>query len=71
VRGIVKTFDSDRGIGVIKGKNGGKYPVTLGDVISLQPLKAGQIVHFSFRYVNDHVFATNVGVSVSIKLEEP
>ena len=71
MRGIVKTFDSDRGIGIINGKNGGKYPVTLGDVISLQPLKAGQIVHFSFRYVKDHVFATNVGVSGSNKLEEP
>lgn len=62
MQGIVKTFDSDRGIGIIRGNNGGKYPVTLADVMTLQPLKAGQLVHFSFRYVNDHVFAANVGV---------
>jgi len=67
VQGIVKTFDTERGIGIIHGKNGGKYPVTLADVITLQPLKAGQLVLFSFRYVNDHVFATNVGVSRSNK----
>ena len=65
MQGIVKTFDSDRGIGIIRGNNGGKYPVILADVITLQPLKAGQFVLFSFRYVNDHVFATNVGVSRS------
>jgi cold shock CspA family protein len=63
VRGIVKTFDSDRGIGIIHGKNGRKYPVTLADVVAVQPLKTGQPVLFSVRFVNDHAFATNVGVS--------
>ena len=29
MQGIVKTFDSDRGIGIIHDRNGGKYPVTL------------------------------------------
>ncbi len=71
MQGIVKTFDSDRGIGIIHGNNGGKYPVTLADVSTIQPLKAGQLVLFSVRYVNDHVFATNVGVPRSNKLEEP
>ena len=71
MQGIVKTFDSDRGIGIIHGNNGGNYPVILADVITLQPLKAGELVLFSFRYVNDHIFATNVGVSQSNKLEEP
>ena len=71
VRGIVKTFDSERGIGIIHGKNGGKYPVILADVITLQPLKTGQLVLFSVRFVKDHAFATNVGVSRSNPLEEP
>ena len=62
VRGVVKTFDSERGIGIICGENGGKYPVTLADVIKLQPLAAGQLVHFSVRFVNNHAFATDVGI---------
>jgi len=70
MQGIVKTFDSNRGFGIIHGKNGGKYPVTLADVITLQPLKVGQAVLFSFRYVKDHVFATNVSVSRSNMLEK-
>jgi len=65
VQGIVKTFDSSRGIGIIHGKNGGNYPVILADVITLQPLKTGQFVRFSVRYVNDNAFATNVDVSRS------
>jgi cold shock CspA family protein len=63
VQGIVKTFDSNRGIGIIHGKNGGNYPVILADVITPQPLKTGQLVRFSLRFVNDHAFATNVDVS--------
>jgi cold shock CspA family protein len=63
VRGVVKTFDSERGIGIIRGENGGKYPVTLADVINLQPLTTGQHVRFSVRFVNDH--ATNVGATAS------
>jgi len=62
VRGVVKTFDSERGIGIICGENGGKYPVTLADVIKLQPLATGQLVHFSVRFVNNHAFATDVGI---------
>ncbi len=71
MRGIVKAFDSQRGIGIIHGKNGRKYPVTLADVVTVQPLKTGQLVLFSVRFVNDHAFATNVGVSRSNPLEEP
>jgi len=62
VKGIVKTFDSNLGIGIIHGKNGGNYPVILADVITLQPLKTGQLVHFSVRFVKDRAFATNVGI---------
>lgn len=61
VRGIVKTFDAERGIGIILGEMGRKYPVTLADVIKAQPLATGQLVHFSVRFVNNHAFATNVG----------
>jgi len=61
VRGIVKTFDAERGIGIILGEMGRKYPVTLADVITTQPLATGQLVHFSVRFVNNHAFATNVG----------
>ena len=61
VRGIVKTFDAERGIGIILGETGRKYPVTLADVITPQPLATGQLVHFSVRFVNNHAFATNVG----------
>jgi len=61
VLGIVKTFDSKRGIGIIHGQNGGNYPVILADVIRLKPLKAGQRVRFSVRYVKSHLFATTVG----------
>jgi cold shock CspA family protein len=71
VQGIVKTFDSNRGIGIIHGKNGGNYPLILADVITPQPLKTGQLVRFSLRFVNDHAFATNVGVSQSNPFEEP
>jgi cold shock CspA family protein len=71
VQGIVKTFDSNRGIGIIHGKNGGNYPVILADVMTPQPLKTGQLVRFSLRFVNDHAFATNVGASQSNPLEEP
>ena len=70
MQGIVKTFDSNRGIGIIHGKNGGNYPVILADVITPQSLKTGQLVHFSVRYVNDNAFATNVSVSRPNKLEE-
>ncbi len=70
MQGIVKTFDSNRGIGIIHGNNGGNYPVILADVITLQSLKTGQSVLFSVRFVNDHAFATNVGVSRSNPLEE-
>lgn len=59
MQGIVKTFDSSRGIGIIHGKNGGNYPVILADVITPQSLKTGQLVRFSLRFVNDHVFATS------------
>ena len=62
MRGIVKAFDSQRGIGIIHGKNGRKYPVTLADVVTVQPLKTGQLVLFSVRFVNNHGFATNVGI---------
>jgi cold shock CspA family protein len=71
LQGIVKTFDSNRGIGIIHGKNGNNYPLILDDVFTPQPLKTGQLVRFSLRYVNDHVFATNVCVSQSDPLEEP
>jgi cold shock CspA family protein len=71
VQGVVKTFDSNRGIGIIHGKNGGNYPVILADVMTPQPLKTGQLVRFSLRFVNDHAFATNVGASQSNPLEEP
>jgi hypothetical protein len=33
VRGIVKTFDAERGIGIILDEMGRKYPVTLADVV--------------------------------------
>ncbi len=69
MRGIVKTFDLERGIGIIRGENGGKYPVTLADVIKLQPLTTGQLVRFSVRFVNDHAFATNVGIQQANPLE--
>jgi len=69
VQGIAKTFDSNRGIGIIHGKNGDNYPLILADVFTPQPLKTGQLVRF--RYVNDHAFATNVCVSRSNPLEEP
>jgi cold shock CspA family protein len=69
VKGIVKTFDSNLGIGIIHGKNGGHYPVILADVITLQPLKTGQFVHFSVRLVNDHAFATNVAIRRAKTLE--
>ncbi len=69
MRGIVKTFDSERGIGIIRGENGGKYPVTLADVIKLQPLATGQLVRFSVRFVNDRAFATNVGIQQANPLE--
>ena len=62
VRGVVKTFDSERGIGIIRGENGAKYPVTLADVSKLQPLATGQLVHFSVRFVNNHAFATDVEI---------
>ena len=71
MQGIVKTFDSNRGFGIIHGKNGGNYPVIRGDLITPQPLKTGQLVRFSLRFVNDHAFATNVSVSQSNPLEEP
>jgi cold shock CspA family protein len=70
VKGIVKTFDSNRGIGIIHGKNGGNYPVILADVITLQPLKTGQLVHFGVRFVKDRAFATNVGIQRANPLEE-
>jgi len=38
VLGIVKTFDSNRGIGIIHGQNGGDYRVILADVMRLEPL---------------------------------
>ena len=60
MQGIVKTFDSNRGIGIIHGKNGDNYPLILADVFTPQSLKTGQLVRFSLRYVNDHAFATNV-----------
>ena len=60
-RGIVKTFDAERGLGIILGEMGRKYPVTLADVVNAQPLATGQLVHFSVRFVNYHAFATNVG----------
>ena len=61
LRGIVQTFDAERGIGIILSEMGRKYPVTLADVIKAEPLAAGQPVHFSVRFVNNHAFATNVG----------
>jgi len=61
VRGIVKSFDAERGIGIILSETGHKYPVTLADVITTQPLATGQLVHFSVRFVNNHALATNVG----------
>jgi hypothetical protein len=71
VQGIIKTFDSNRGIGIIRGKNGYNYPLILADLFTPQPLKTGQLVRFSLRYVNDQAFATNVCVSKSNPLEEP
>jgi cold shock CspA family protein len=62
VRGIVKTFDAERGIGIILDEMGRKYPVTLADVMTAQPLATGQLIHFSVRFVNNHAFATNVGI---------
>ena len=62
MRGIVKTFDVDRGIGIILDEMGRKYPVTLADVITTHPLATGQLIHFSIRFVNNHAFATNVGI---------
>jgi len=63
VLGIVKTFDSERGIGIIRGRNGCKYPVTRADVIVVRPLTTGQRVIFSVRFVNNHAFATNVALA--------
>ena len=60
MRGIVKIFDEERGIGIILGEMGRKYPVTLADVIKAQTLATGQLVLFSVRFVNKHPFATNV-----------
>jgi cold shock CspA family protein len=62
VQSTVKTFDSDRGIGIIHAQNGSNYPVILADVTRLEPLKTGQVVRFSIRYVKKHSFATSVGV---------
>ena len=62
VRGIVKTFDAERGIGIILGEMGRKYPVTLADAVQPQALVTGQLVHFSIRFVGIHGFATNVGI---------
>ena len=62
VRGIVKTFDAKRGIGIILGEIGRKYPVTLADAVKPQALVTGQLVHFSIRFVSNHAFATNVGI---------
>ena len=62
VRGIVKTFDAERGIGIILGEMGRKYPVTLADAAQPQALVTGQLVHFSIRFVGIHGFATNVGI---------
>jgi cold shock CspA family protein len=62
VRGIVKTFDAERGIGIILGEMGRKYPVTIADAVQPQALVTGQLVHFSIRFVGIHGFATNVGI---------
>jgi cold shock CspA family protein len=67
VQGIVKSFDSDQGFGIIRGKNGANYPVTLADVIVIKPLQVGQVVYFTVRFVNAHAFATHVGVSRSLQ----
>jgi len=67
VLGIVKTFDSNRGIGIIHGQNGGNYRVILADVMRLESLKAGQRVRFSVRYVKDHSFAATVGPVTTLR----
>lgn len=70
MQGIVETFDLERGIGIIHGKNGCNYPVIVADLIKAQPLEAGQTVHFSVRFVNNHAFAANVGTPRATPLAE-
>ena len=71
VRGIVKTFDAEQGIGIILGEMGRKYPVTLADAVQPQALVTGQLVHFSIRFVGIHGFATNVGIRQADPMHAP
>lgn len=61
MRGVVQSFDPDKGIGIICGQDGDRYPVTRADIQRLETLAIGQRVYFSVRFVNNHAFATNVG----------
>jgi len=61
MRGVVQLFDPEKGIGIIRGQDGVRYPVTRADIQRLEALATGQRVYFSVRFVSKHAFATNVG----------
>jgi hypothetical protein len=69
VEGVLKVFDSLQGIGIIRAKDGSRYPVILADILTPKAIEAGRTVYFSVRFVKDQVFATNVNISRVSALE--
>ena len=73
MRGIVKRFDLERGVGIITALGTGEnLPVLSNEVLSRESLVANDPVSFGVRESQGHRFATNVsldGLALKIKAE--
>jgi cold shock CspA family protein len=63
MRGLVKRFDVERGIGIITVSGSGeKLPVISNDILSTGPLAENDRVSFGVRQSRGHKFAANVSL---------
>jgi cold shock CspA family protein len=73
MRGFVKRFDLERGIGIITAVGTGEnFPVILVDILSKDSLVEKDLVSFGVRESQGRRFATNVsldGLAMRLKAE--
>jgi len=63
MRGVVKRFDVERGVGIITVSGSGeKLPVISNDILSVGPLAENDRVSFGLRQSQGHKFAANVSL---------
>ena len=67
MRGVVKRFDVERGIGIITVSGSGEnLPVISNDILSTGPLAENDRVSFGVRHSRGYKFAVNVSLDEAV-----